>query len=101
MTIAPGKRAAVALPWASSREAALERASVVQGLVDRLREAGHTDLVPKVIESAAAEDLARFVRGLHPETLLAGEKLAASLDYTATLQTVARLTVPALADLSR
>lgn len=29
----------------------------------------------------------------------AGEKLAASLDYTATLQTVARLTVPALADL--
>ena len=30
--------------------------------------------------SMAAEDLARFFRGLHPETLLAGEKLAAEAD---------------------
>ena len=30
--------------------------------------------------SMAAEDLARFFRGLHPETLLAGDKLAAEAD---------------------
>jgi integrase len=79
VTIAPGKRAAVALPWASSREAALERACVVQGLVDRLREAGHTDLVPKVIEAAAAEDLARLeaiVRAV--DGLLSGRFVVAS-----------------------
>ena len=48
--IAPGKRQAAALPWCSSLDVALDRARVVQNLVNRLRESGHTAIVPKVVE---------------------------------------------------
>ncbi len=58
VTIAPGKRQAAALPWCSSLPVALERAHVVQALVDRLRAAGHDELVPKVVEAAANPDAA-------------------------------------------
>ncbi len=70
VTVGAGKRQAVAVPWCSSREVALERARAVQALVDRLREASHEELVPKVVEAAGAEDpatlgaLSRAVDGL-------------------------------------
>ncbi len=70
VTVALGKRASVALPWCSSLPVALERAAVVQGLVDRLREGGHDELVLKVVAAAAEESptkldaTARAVSGL-------------------------------------
>jgi integrase len=56
ITTAPKKRTSIAVPWASSREVALERAAAVQVLADRLREAGHEDIVPKVLAAAAESD---------------------------------------------
>ncbi len=56
VTTAPGKRRSIALPWCTSFSSAVECARVVQVLVDRLRAAGHDDLVPKVVEAAAETD---------------------------------------------
>ncbi len=70
VTVGAGKRQAVAVPWCTSREVALERAHAVQALVDRLREASHEELVPKVVAAAGDEDpatlgaLSRAVDGL-------------------------------------
>ena len=48
VTIDTNKRASIAVPWAATPEVALERAHAVQTLIDRLRSAGHADILPKV-----------------------------------------------------
>jgi integrase len=60
VTIGAKKRQAVSVPWCSSREEALERAHAVQALVDRLREAGHEETIPKVIEAAASPEASKL-----------------------------------------
>jgi len=79
VTVARGKRASVALPWCSSLPSALERAAVVQGLVDRLREGGHDELVPKVVAAAAEQSPTKLVAiGRAIEGLLAGQLVPTS-----------------------
>ena len=56
VTVGPQKRQAERAPWATSLEAATERAKLVQGWVTRLRRAGQTDFVAKVVELAATAD---------------------------------------------
>ena len=74
VTTAPRKRASVAVPWATSLPVALERARVVQGLVDRLREAGHDELVPKVVAAAAEQSPTKLdAIGRAIDGLLAGQ----------------------------
>ena len=60
VTIDTNKRASIAVPWAATPEVALERAHAVQTLIDRLRSAGHADILPKVLEAASASDPAKF-----------------------------------------
>ncbi len=74
VTIATGKRSSVALPWCSSLDVALERSSAVQALVDRLRAAGHSALVPKILEAAAHPQASKLEAiGRAVEGLLAGQ----------------------------
>lgn len=69
-TVAPGQRRAEHLSWAKSLDEAKARAESVQKLVNRLREAGQTNFVEKLVESAATADaeklaaLARAVDGI-------------------------------------
>lgn len=80
-------RETVCLPWCSSPEVALERAQVVQGLVTRLRAAGHDELVPKVLEAASSADhakvaaIARAVDGLLGGQLVATKGTPAPLTF--------------------
>ncbi len=79
VTVGVAKRQAVAVPWCSSREVALERARAVQALVDRLRGASHDELVPKVVAAAGEEDpatLAALSRAI--DGLLGGSLVLAS-----------------------
>ena len=77
ITIATGKRASVAVPWASS-EVALVRARETQALVDVLREAKHDDLIPKALEAAALEDPAELRAIERAVNALLGGKLVVS-----------------------
>lgn len=60
VTVAPQKRPAKLLPWATTHEEAQERARVTQALVNRLREADQSDFVEKLVESAASADSAKM-----------------------------------------
>ena len=56
VTIGPQQRRTKALPWCTSLEEADERAKVVQGFVNRLREAGETEFVESVVKFGATAD---------------------------------------------
>jgi hypothetical protein len=67
VTISPKKREAIACRWAPSREDALTRAKAIQGLVNRLLESGHADLIANLIASAGTADdakMAALARGV-------------------------------------
>ncbi len=74
VTVDAGKRRAVAVPWCADLEVAIERAHVVQALVDRLRAAGHDELVPKVVAVARDKDATKLeAMGRAIDGLLGGE----------------------------
>jgi hypothetical protein len=62
VTVAPGKRTGVLLPWAGPDDQgpANERARALQSLVSRLREVGDTSWIPKVLEIGATADAAKL-----------------------------------------
>ena len=68
VTVAPQQRRAEVLPWCTSLDDAKERGRAIQALVNRLRAAGETDWIEKLVESAAKGD---------------AEKLAAVLEVPA------------------
>jgi len=53
VTDRPGHRTAEFAPWATTREEAIARGRVVQTWVNKLRAAGHDDLIEKIIERGA------------------------------------------------
>jgi hypothetical protein len=61
VTVGPQKRASEHAPWATKLEDATARAREVQALVNRLRAAGKTDFVDKLVEVGAAADAAKMV----------------------------------------
>lgn len=56
VTTAPQTRPAKLLPWCTSLSDAISRANEVQALVNRLREAEHTDFVAKFLETSSTAD---------------------------------------------
>jgi integrase len=56
VTVAPQRRQEVSLSWAASLDLAQERAHALQGLVNRLREAGEDTWIDKVLEIGAPAD---------------------------------------------
>ncbi len=62
ITDRPQHRTGEHAPWATSLDEARKRAHVVQAWVNRLREAGETDFIGKIIELGAAADEAMLVR---------------------------------------
>jgi integrase len=73
VTVATGKRVSVLLAWCSSLEIATVRAHDTQSMVDRLRGAGHADIVPKVLKAAKSPDASAFLAiGRAVDELLSG-----------------------------
>ncbi len=73
VTVATGKRVSVLLAWCSSAEVAQVRAHDTQSMVDRLRGAGHGDIVPKVLKAAKSADSTAFLAiGRAVDELLSG-----------------------------
>jgi integrase len=56
VTVAPQDRRSALLPWCASLDAAQARANVVQAWVNRLRLAGQTDFIEKIVELGAKAD---------------------------------------------
>ena len=66
VTVDTGKRTSVALPWATSLDAARERACILQGLTTALRAAGEHEWLDRVLEVGARADEAKLA-GSDPE----------------------------------